>query len=213
MTGIEVAGRRLDVPLRCMCGHVRGVAREVSPSSGFRFLCYCKDCQAFVRFLGRTDVLDAAGGTDIFQMPPGRVKLTVGLEALRSLSFSRNVLRWYAGCCRTPIANTAAGPGFPVVAIIHCFMDYDADGRSRDGMLGRPHCRIYESSAAGPLSPAAPPPPSLGVSAYRALKIAGWWGRGLARPHPFFDGRTGAPCSMPRVLTPSERATLGIEAR
>jgi hypothetical protein len=37
---------------------VRGVAREVSPSSGFRLLCYCKDCQGFARFLERADVLD-----------------------------------------------------------------------------------------------------------------------------------------------------------
>jgi hypothetical protein len=32
---------------------VRGVASEVSPSSGFRFVCYCKDCQAFAHFLER----------------------------------------------------------------------------------------------------------------------------------------------------------------
>src|SRR6202011_2265415 len=63
----------LDLPLRCRRGRVRGVASDVSPSTGFRFVCYCKDCQAFARFLKRADVLDPAGGTDIFQMPPGRV--------------------------------------------------------------------------------------------------------------------------------------------
>ena len=31
---------------------------------------------------------------------------------------------------------------------------------------------------------------------------------GLARPNPFFDDRTNAPCSVPRVLTPNERAAL-----
>jgi hypothetical protein len=41
-----------DVPLRCRCGHVRGVEIRVSPSSGLRLVCYCKDCQAFARFLG-----------------------------------------------------------------------------------------------------------------------------------------------------------------
>jgi len=59
-----------DVALRCHCGRMRGIARAVSPSAGFRFVCYCKDCQAFARFLERPDILDAAGGTDIFQMPP-----------------------------------------------------------------------------------------------------------------------------------------------
>ena len=122
---------------------MRGVASEVSPSAGFRVFCYCKDCQAFARFLARADVLDAAGGTDIFQMPPGRVKLTAGADALRCLRLShKGVFRWYADCCRTPIANSA-GQGFPVMGMIHSFMDRDffdrvANGRSRGEVLGPP---------------------------------------------------------------------------
>jgi hypothetical protein len=208
ITGIDVARLPLDLQLRCRCGHVRGVASEVAPSNGFRFVCYCKDCQAFARFLERPDVLDAAGGTDIFQMPPGRVKFTTGTDAVRCLRLSSKVFRWYTDCCRTPIANTAASPRFPVVALIHSFMDDDSDGRSRDELIGPPLCRIYERSAIGPLPPTAPAPPSFGVFARRASKILGWWLRRLARPNPFFDDRTNAPCSVPRVLTPSERATL-----
>jgi hypothetical protein len=145
-----VARLPLDLPLRCRCGHVRGVASEVSPSSGFRFVCYCKDCQAFTRFLDRPDVLDVAGGTDIFQMPARRVKLTTGTDAVCCLRLStRGIFRWYTDSCRSPIANTAAGPRFPVVALIHSFIDHDASGRSRDEVLGPPLCRIYERSAAG----------------------------------------------------------------
>jgi hypothetical protein len=197
-----------DFPLRCQCGHVRGVARDVAPSAGFRFVCYCEDCQALARFLQRPDVLDTAGGTDIFQMAAGRVMLTAGTDALRCLGFSSKVLRWYAACCRTPIANTAATPRFPVVALIHSFMNHEAGGRSRDEVLGPPLCRIYERSALGPLPPNAPAPPSLGLFALRASKLLGWWLRGLARPSPFFDVRTTAPLSPPRVLTPDERAAL-----
>ena len=107
-----------DVPLQCQCGHVRGLARDVTPTAGFRFVCYCENCQAFARFLQRPDVLDTAGGTDIFQMAAGRVTLTAGTDAVRCLRFSNKVLRWYAHCCRTPIANTAVSPRFPVVALI-----------------------------------------------------------------------------------------------
>src|SRR5262249_15877425 len=160
ITGVDVARLPLDLPLRCRCGHVRGLAREVSPSSGFRFVCYCKDCQAFARFLQRPDVLDPSGGTDIFQMPPGRVKLTAGAAEARCLRVSdKGVLRWYTYCCRTPIGNTAASPRFPVIAVIHSFTVPGADGRSRDEMLGPSLCRIYERSAVGPLPPNAPPPP------------------------------------------------------
>src|SRR5262249_42185184 len=96
-----------DIPLRCRCGHVRGVAKDVAPNEGFRFICYCTDCQAFARFLERPDQLDSAGGTDIFQMPIGRVKLTAGLDAIRCIKLSARVFRWYTECCRTPIGNSA----------------------------------------------------------------------------------------------------------
>jgi hypothetical protein len=187
---------------------MRGVATNVSPASGLRFVCYCRDCQAFARFLDRADVLDRAGGTDISHMPPRRVKLTAGIDGLRCLRLSDKVLRWYTECCRTPIANTSAAPGFPVIGMVHCFMDHEADGHSRDEVLGPPLCRIYEGSAIGPLPPNAPGPPSVGLFVRRASKLLGWWVRGLGRPTPFFDGQTKAPRAIPRVLTPSERAAL-----
>ena len=211
MTGIDVARQPLDLPLRCRCGHVHGVASGVSPSSGFRFVCYCEDCQAFARFLERADVLDPAGGTDIFQMPPGRVRLSAGADALRCLRLGPKVLRWYTACCRTPIGNTAADPRFPVIGMIHCFVDHRAVGRSRDEVLGPPLCRIYEGSAIGPLLPTAPAPPSFGIVMRRASKILGWWMYGLARPTPFFDAFSGAPCAVPCVITPGERAALGLD--
>jgi Family of unknown function (DUF6151) len=93
-------------------------------------------------------------------MPAGRVKLTAGTDVVRCLQFSSRVFRWYADCCRTPIANTA-GPRFPVVGLIHSFMNHDAEGRARDEMLGAPLCRIFEQSAVGPLPPNAPAPRSL----------------------------------------------------
>jgi hypothetical protein len=179
---------------------VRGVARDVSPRSGLRFVCYCQHCQGFARFLERADILDAAGGTDIFQMPPGRLRFDAGLDTLRSVILSdRGVIRWYTDCCRTPIGNTA-GPRFPIIGVIHSIMDLGAHGRSRDEVLGPPLCRIFERSAVGPLPPNAPPPPSMGLFGRRATLLLSWWMRGLARPSPFFDERTGAPRAEPRVL-------------
>jgi len=198
----------MEVPLSCRCGHVRGVASEIAPSAGFRLVCYCKDCQAFARCLERPDVLDAAGGTDIFQMPTGRVTLTAGTDAVRCLQLSsKGILRWYADCCRTPIGNTV-GPRFPMIGMIHSFMDHAAGSRSRDEALGPPLCRIYERSAIAPLPPDAPPPASFAAFAGRAFTVLGWWARGLGRPNPFFDAHTGAPLAAPRVLTADERAAL-----
>jgi hypothetical protein len=194
-----------DLHLHCRCGRVRGVANDAQ--HGFRFVCYCRDCQAFARFLSRSDVLDEAGGTEIVQLPVGLVKLTAGTDAVRCLQFSGRVFRWYADCCRTPIGNTA-GPGFPVVGLIHSFMSDDTDGHSRDRVLGPPLCRIYARSAIGPLPSDAPAPLSLGMIVRRASSLLGWWLRGLNRPSPFFDDQTSDPLSAPRIFTASERAAL-----
>jgi hypothetical protein len=191
---------------------MRGVASRVSPSTGFRFVCYCKDCQAFARFLERADVLDPAGGTDIFQMPSGRVKLIAGTNAMRCLRLSDKVLRWYTDCCQTPIANTATDPRFPVIGVVHSFMNHEAENHLRDKVLGPPLCRIYERSAIGPLPPNPPGRPSLGVFVRRASRILSWWVRGLGRPTPFFDVRTKAPLAVPQVLTRSELAHLAADA-
>jgi hypothetical protein len=177
------------------------VARDVSARAGLRFVCYCLDCQAFARFLDRADILDAAGGTDIFQMPPGRLRLDAGSDELRCVRLSENVLRWYTRCCKSPIGNTASRARFPILAVIHSFMDHQADGRSRDEVLGAPRCRLYEGSALGPLSPSAPPPPSFAGFGRRATLMLGWLVRGLARPSVFFDQRTGAPRAEPRAIT------------
>jgi len=180
---------------------VRGVAREVGPSSGLRFICYCGDCQAFARFLDRSDILDPAGGTDIFQMPSGRVKMTEGVDALRCARRSESVLRWYSDCCRTPIGNSATSSRFPIVAVIHSFMDHAGSGRSRDEALGPPLCRLFDRSALGPLPPTAPSPPSLGVFVRRTSIMLGSLMRGLGRPSPFFDERSGVPLAEPRVIS------------
>ncbi len=134
-------------------------------------------------------------------MPAGRVELTEGADALRCLRLSEKVLRWYAECCRTPVANTARGPRFPIVAVIHSFMDHESGGRSRDEVLGAPFCRIYERSATGPLPTNAPPRPSFRrILARRGALVLGTWLRGLGRPSAFFDARTGAPRAEPHGL-------------
>jgi hypothetical protein len=209
IAGIDAARSPSDVSLRCRCGRVKGIASEVSPAGGLRLVCYCNDCQAFARFLQRVDVLDCAGGTDIFQMPPGRVKLTAGTDAVRCLRLSgKGVLRWYTDCCRTPIGNTAVSPHFPVIGVVHSFMVHGAGAPSRNELLGPPVCCIYQRFAVETLPANAPPPASLGVFIRRASKLLGWWMRGLGRPSPLFSDRTNEPLAVPRVLTQSERAAL-----
>ena len=101
----------MKLPLRCACGSVQG---EVDLERAWtRVSCYCRDCQAFARFLGRPGLMDAAGGSDIAAMAPDAVRFTAGQEHLACMSLGPNgLLRWYADCCRTPLANLTRNPKF-----------------------------------------------------------------------------------------------------
>ncbi len=202
--GAYAVGPATSVPVRQGARHrQRGFAVKRLPIAlllqglpGVRALPRSRRCPRHRRRHGHLP--DAAWG----------VRLTAGADAVRSLRFSNKVFRWYTDCCRTPIANTAFSARVPLVGLVHSFMSVEAQGLSGDEILGPPLCRIYERSATAPLPPNAPAAASLGVFVLRAARVLGWWWHGLGRPNPFFDDRTGAPLSLPRVLTPSERAAL-----
>jgi hypothetical protein len=68
-----------DLPPRCRCGHVRGVANEVAPYTCFRFVCYSQDCQAFARLAPiRARLRRPAAALGAFEHPSAQLKLTMG---------------------------------------------------------------------------------------------------------------------------------------
>ena len=194
--------RAADIPLRCACGKLRGTARAVSPSAGTRLVCYCDDCQAFARFLGRPGITNESGGTDIFQMAPSRVRITAGADELRCLRLSQKGMhRWYCGGCKTPVGNTL-GPRVPFVGLIHAFMDHATDGRARDEVLGKPVGHFLTKFATGPV----PESSMLRVMARSVRLLGTWWLTGAGSPSPFFDDTM--PRSEPRILGAEERRAL-----
>jgi hypothetical protein len=196
-----------DLPIRCACGALRGVARGVSASSGNRVVCYCDDCQLFALFLGRADeILDARGGTDVFQMSPACLRIAEGIEKLACMRLTpKGILRWYASCCRTPIGNTLATPNVPFVGLIHACIDRAADGRPFDTTLGPVRARIY-----GQYAKSAREGPDLHdrISVPALLRFGRlvllWRWRGDHERSPFFDAETGRPTATPRVLGANE---------
>src|SRR5690606_40539770 len=95
-----------DIPVSCRCGNVRGKIREVSGRTSAHVICLCDDCQAYVKFLGVTDVLDDNGGTELTQVGHNQVVIETGREHLGCVRLSaKGMFRWYAQCCNTPIAN------------------------------------------------------------------------------------------------------------
>lgn len=189
---------KVCVSLRCSCGAVRGVTKDIDANSGTRVVCYCDDCQAFANYLDRPDeILDEHGGTDIFQLPPSEIEITVGLEQIRCIKLSsKGTYRWYTACCKTPVGNTM-GPKFPFVGVIHNFMD----AIDRDQVLGLPRARVQAQHAKGslPEGQAASGFP-VGITLRIMSRMLGWKLKGKGSPTPFFDSN-GTPVSEPQVLS------------
>jgi hypothetical protein len=193
------------VELRCRCGEVRGFVTDASPRTVNRVVCYCDDCQAFAHQLGRADLLDARGGSDIVQVAPAALAFVQGHDRIAGLRLTpKGLYRWYAGCCNTPVGNTAS-PAIPFVGIV--VQAFDHGTQRPDDAFGRPIGAIMGKFAVG-----GPPPDSTGVKLSlmaRAISmVLGWRLRGKAWPNPFFRRDTRAPVFPVAVLEHARRQAL-----
>ena len=170
-----------QVSWSCHCGKV---ALKLRTGEGTRAVCYCSACQTFPRLFGRGEVLNASGGTELYQTLPDLVTIERGAEHLGRLKLTgKGPLRWVATCCGSPLANTTATVQFPFVSLIVAGID-DPDA------LGPIRAQVNTDGATGPV------PDSemtygqlLRQVMVRALKARL---RGRHRPNPFFkeDGTT-----------------------
>lgn len=187
------------VPMRCRCERVKGVVTELAPDTANRCICYCRDCRAFLHHLDRSDLLDRFGGVDIVQVARARLRVDEGVDQLRCLRLtSKGLHRWYADCCKTPIANTM--PRVPFAGLSRSCLD------TVEGTLPRPDL-IHGRSAVGGLPPGASNGLSVGAIARPARLFATWMARGLGHPTPLFD-RSERPTREPDVLNAAERQKL-----
>lgn len=199
-----------DLALRCRCGAFRGVARAVSARTGNHLVCYCRDCQAFARFLGTGGLLDAAGGSAIYQLTPAQLSFTEGRERLQCVRLSeKGMVRWYTDCCKTPVANTMVTSRAPFAGLLVALVDPAEDARSREEALGPVVARSFARDAFGPVAA----PSHRGIPLSFVPRMIGLVARGVLRrkgqPSPFFAPGARAPRVAPRVLMPDERARLG----
>ena len=136
-----------NATLSCRCGEVRGLVTSVSPHSVNRVVCYCDDCQAFLHHLGRAELLDAHGGTDIIQIAPASLSIVQGQERIVGLRLGpKGLYRWYTSCCRTPVGNTVR-PAIPFVGVVA--QAFESETQKVDNLFGPPIGRIYGKYAVG----------------------------------------------------------------
>lgn len=195
----------LELEVRCRCGQVTGRATEISPGTINRAICYCDDCQAAAHHLGRAELLDEHGGTEVVQLAPAALHFVSGTEHLAALRLSpKGLHRWHSRCCQTPLGNTLT-PGVPFVGIqIGAFTGL-ADAAARDAAFGLLRGRIQRKFAIG-TPPADGALAGLRLGAH-VVRLLARWKLSRAWPNPFFS-RDGQPRYPITVLTRDQRAAL-----
>ena len=188
-------------PIQCKCGTVRGQVEGTGVNN--RLICYCADCRAFARFLGRAaDVLDKQGGTEIVQVALPRLRFSQGLDRIAAVRLSeKGMLRWYASCCKTPIGNTMADPKVSFVGLIHSSLDRAQ--MSRD--FGTTIAIVNTDTALGDTKPTQRG--LLGVIARFIWIVFTTRISGRYKSSQLFSD-SGSPKVVPIVLTPQELARL-----
>jgi len=195
----------MQAELRCRCGEVRAVVKDPSPKTVNRVICYCDDCQAFAHQLGRSDLLDVHGGTDVVQVAPASLTFVRGQDKIAAVRLSpKGLFRWYATCCNTPVGNTLT-PSVPFVGVVA--KAFETDGQDPDALFGRPVGTNLGKFAIGDVQGK-----TNGVSLSLLLRVLrlvlGWRLTGKTWPHPFFERGSGTPRYPVIVLSREQRDAL-----
>lgn len=182
--------------VRCECGSLR-MDVEIDPKRSSHVTCYCDDCRAYMRWLGRDALLDAHGGTEVVQVAPSEARITAGAEHLGCMRLSpEGLLRFYAKCCKSPLGNTMRGVPFVGLSVagLKIPLSTRPDGvNARFALNGRP--------------PNASDRASLSVVGRTARQLVSRFARGKLHPSPFLDAH-GEPRARPEVLSRAERDAL-----
>jgi hypothetical protein len=164
---------------------------------------YCDDCQSYLHYLKRDDLLDANGGTEIIPAYPADVEIISGREQLKCTRLSPNGLfRFSTACCNMPIVNTR--PNAPWTGFLRCV--YPA--KELDQTLGLVRCRVAGRHAKG--TPPAGTPKNINLKGVLAVMPFMLKGKLLnkAKPSPFFAEDGVTPVVAPHILSEAERQAL-----
>ncbi len=197
-----------DIPIRCICGSFEARLERAGARYGNRVVCYCESCQEFARYLGReNEVLNEHGGSDIYQVSPGRLRILEGSDKLACVHLTEKpTLRWYTSCCNTPLGNTLASNRLPFIGLLTNSIDATDTPGGLDELIGPVRAHVNGSGARGDttdlgISDSAPLSLYLGfIRLVLGAKLSGDY-----RKSPLFDPETGKPVVKPTRRDPPFR--------
>lgn len=195
-----------DLSFSCACGTITGTLIDVGPAGGDHVVCHCTDCQDLTRYLGHAGrVLDAHGGTSLYQSRCARMHILTGRDKLACVHLTdKPTLRWYAACCRMPLFNSYRNGRVPYITtqLAAC------DPAARDRLTGPPLGHLFTTDATGDTS--ALPKMNMAKLMRRFFpRMIRDMLSGDRRRCELFDPETLEPVAIPHRLTIAERQALG----
>jgi hypothetical protein len=162
--------------------------------------------------LGQPDrTLDEHGGTDVLATLQQHLSFTKGKEYLACVSLSnQGMLRWYASCCNTAIANTPRDPKLSFASLVHTSLG--ASGGALEANLGTTRVPVNPKHARGTVPYSAVKAlfaTAKIISSVLRARMNGSW-----KLSPFFQPGSAEPVVVPRVLSGAEfvRAARPVDA-
>lgn len=133
--------------IQCDCGKFIAKVEKFPKETPGRAVCYCDDCQLFMKSIGRIDLLDANGGTEIVPVYSSNIHILTGKENLECIRLKKGgTYRWKTNCCNTPIGNTAPrNAWFGMIAKVF----NQNDSAALKNLLGPVKSRIHGRFAIG----------------------------------------------------------------
>ena len=193
-----------DLAFACRCGAVSGTLLDVGPGQGDHVICHCTDCQDLTRHLGHSDLLDAHGGSALYQSRCASMRIDTGRDRLACLHMTdKPTLRWYAACCGMPLFNTYANGRIPYITtqVAAC------DPARRGALTGPPLGHLFTQDGTGDTS--ALSKMSMGKLMRRFFpRMIKDMISGDRRRCALFDAETLEPIAPPHRLTAQERQAL-----
>ena len=192
--------------VRCECGKFQAEVTDVRASTGGRAVCYCDDCQSFLHHIGRAELLDKNGGTEVIPTFPSSIKITAGREQLRCTRLSpRGLYRFSTACCKTPVANLTLGAPWAGLSP-HLYNFGEAGFVERN--FGPIKSRIMAKFAYGDIPKEASPKMGLRDIAFVAPFLLKGFLLGKKSPSPFFEADGKTPIVTPEVISLEARTEI-----
>ncbi len=183
--------------ISCDCGYFKAELASFPKNTPGRLVCYCRDCQAYVKKISRADILDGFGGTEVVPAYPREIKILHGQENLKCYRLTEHgTYRWATSCCNSPILNTK--PGFPWAGISHtAYKSFDPNSLE---VLGEVKSRIYGRDASADV----PFKISNKISFGDMLVVLPFILKGkilkMSQKSPFFENDNSTPIYEPEIL-------------